>query len=40
MIDLNQISLALRGATERSLIIMDEFGKGQTYDMALLTGRH
>ncbi|WVQ82858.1 hypothetical protein IAT38_004993 [Cryptococcus sp. DSM 104549] len=28
MIDLGQISQALRGATERSLIIIDEFGKG------------
>lgn len=30
MIDLTQVSLALRGVTERSLIIMDEFGKGTT----------
>ncbi|KII86749.1 hypothetical protein PLICRDRAFT_164045 [Plicaturopsis crispa FD-325 SS-3] len=28
MIDLNQVSLALRNSTERSLIILDEFGKG------------
>ncbi|PCH40222.1 nucleoside triphosphate hydrolase protein [Wolfiporia cocos MD-104 SS10] len=28
MIDLNQVSLALRNATERSLILLDEFGKG------------
>ncbi|KAI0731903.1 DNA mismatch repair protein MutS [Fomitopsis betulina] len=28
MIDLNQVSLALRHATERSLILLDEFGKG------------
>jgi DNA mismatch repair protein MSH5 len=28
MIDLAQVSLALRGATSRSLIILDEFGKG------------
>lgn len=28
MIDLNQVSLALRNCTERSLIILDEFGKG------------
>ncbi|XP_065905616.1 mutS protein homolog 5-like [Dysidea avara] len=28
MIDLNQISLALRESTERSLVILDEFGKG------------
>ena len=30
MIDLSQVSLALRGATDRSLIILDEFGKGAT----------
>lgn len=28
MIDLAQVSLALRGATSRSLVILDEFGKG------------
>ncbi|KIJ64516.1 hypothetical protein HYDPIDRAFT_40260 [Hydnomerulius pinastri MD-312] len=28
MIDLNQVSLALRNATSRSLILLDEFGKG------------
>lgn len=28
MIDLNQVSLALRNATSRSLILVDEFGKG------------
>ncbi|ORX35171.1 muts domain V-domain-containing protein [Kockovaella imperatae] len=28
MIDLEQVSHALRGSTERSLIILDEFGKG------------
>jgi len=28
MIDLNQVSFALRNATERSLILLDEFGKG------------
>ena len=28
MIDLSQVSMALRGATSRSLIILDEFGKG------------
>ncbi|KAF9644907.1 hypothetical protein BDM02DRAFT_3157041 [Thelephora ganbajun] len=28
MIDLNQVSFALRNCTERSLIILDEFGKG------------
>lgn len=28
MIDLSQVSQALRGATQRSLIILDEFGKG------------
>ena len=30
MIDLSQVSLALRGATPRSLLILDEFGKGLT----------
>ncbi|ORY26954.1 putative meiotic recombination-related protein, partial [Naematelia encephala] len=30
MIDLSQVSHALRGATDRSLIILDEFGKGTT----------
>jgi hypothetical protein len=30
MIDLNQVSLALRNATPRSLILLDEFGKGTT----------
>lgn len=29
MIDLSQVSHALRGATERSLLILDEFGKGE-----------
>jgi DNA mismatch repair protein MSH5 len=28
MIDLNQVSLALRNSTARSLLILDEFGKG------------
>jgi hypothetical protein len=28
MIDLSQVSQALRGATQRSLLILDEFGKG------------
>jgi DNA mismatch repair protein MSH5 len=28
MIDLSQVSLALRNATARSLIVLDEFGKG------------
>lgn len=28
MIDLNQVSLALRNATSRSLVLLDEFGKG------------
>ena len=28
MIDLNQVSLALRNCTARSLILLDEFGKG------------
>ncbi|WWC97660.1 hypothetical protein V866_004544 [Kwoniella sp. B9012] len=40
MIDLAQVSQALRGATEKSLIILDEFGKGTiTWDGAgLLAG--
>ena len=29
MIDLSQVSMMLRGATARSLLILDEFGKGQ-----------
>ena len=29
MIDLSQVAMALRGATERSLLILDEFGKGE-----------
>jgi hypothetical protein len=28
MIDLNQVSLALRNCTANSLILLDEFGKG------------
>lgn len=28
MIDLNQVSLALRNATSRSMVLLDEFGKG------------
>ncbi len=28
MIDLSQVSQALRGATSHSLLILDEFGKG------------
>ncbi|KAJ3616976.1 hypothetical protein Zmor_008898 [Zophobas morio] len=28
MIDLNQVGMALRNATEKSLVIIDEFGKG------------
>lgn len=28
MIDLAQVSLALRNCTDRSLIVLDEFGKG------------
>jgi DNA mismatch repair protein MSH5 len=28
MIDLNQVSFALRNSTARSLVILDEFGKG------------
>ncbi|OXC87107.1 DNA mismatch repair protein MSH5 [Cryptococcus neoformans] len=40
MIDLGQVSQALRGATRHSLIIMDEFGKGThpTDGAALLAG--
>lgn len=34
MIDLGQISQALRGATRHSLIIMDEFGKGMLGNLA------
>lgn len=37
MIDLSQVSQALRGATPRSLIILDEFGKGWLGQCALLT---
>jgi hypothetical protein len=29
MIDLSQVSMMLRGATARSLLILDEFGKGE-----------
>jgi hypothetical protein len=28
MIDLSQVSLALKNSTERSLVLIDEFGKG------------
>jgi DNA mismatch repair protein MSH5 len=28
MIDLNQVSLAMRNATAHSLVLLDEFGKG------------
>lgn len=35
MIDLSQVSLALRGATDRSLIVLDEFGKGEYHFRAL-----
>ena len=28
MIDLNQVAAALNGASERSLVVLDEFGKG------------
>lgn len=28
MIDLSQVSMMLRGATVKSLLILDEFGKG------------
>ncbi len=40
MIELSQVSLALRGATPRSLLILDEFGKGTNpHDgTSLLTG--
>jgi DNA mismatch repair protein MSH5 len=31
MIDLSQVSLALRGATDKSLVILDEFGKGMCH---------
>lgn len=34
MIDLGQVSQALRGATRHSLIIMDEFGKGMLRNLA------
>jgi DNA mismatch repair protein MSH5 len=39
MIDLNQVSNAVRNCTERSLVIMDEFGKGTATDdgLSLLT---
>ncbi|XP_014674149.1 PREDICTED: mutS protein homolog 5-like [Priapulus caudatus] len=39
MIDLNQMALCLRSATERSLVLIDEFGKGTTAvdGVALLT---
>lgn len=30
MIDLSQVSIALRNATARSLILLDEFGNGTT----------
>ncbi|KAE9400467.1 hypothetical protein BT96DRAFT_965335 [Gymnopus androsaceus JB14] len=42
MIDLNQVSLALRNCTSRSLILLDEFGKGTLatgwYGAGLLCG--
>lgn len=28
MIDLNQVSLSIRNCTNRSLVLLDEFGKG------------
>ncbi|KAI0366907.1 hypothetical protein BV20DRAFT_951195 [Pilatotrama ljubarskyi] len=37
MIDLNQVSLALRNATARSLMLLDEFGKG-THGAGLFCG--
>lgn len=33
MIDLSQVSQALRGATSRSLIVLDEFGKGKLFEV-------
>ncbi|TFK52577.1 hypothetical protein OE88DRAFT_1712112 [Heliocybe sulcata] len=43
MIDLNQVSLALRNSTQRSLVLLDEFGKGTVstgsyYGAGLLCG--
>jgi hypothetical protein len=31
MIDLSQVSMMLRGATARSLLVLDEFGKGEVH---------
>ncbi len=38
MIDLNQVSLALRNSTERSLILLDEFGKGTAAAGSYISG--
>ncbi|KAJ6585066.1 DNA mismatch repair protein MutS [Mycena capillaripes] len=38
MIDLNQVSLALRNSTARSLVLLDEFGKGTLYGAGLFCG--
>lgn len=40
MIDLSQVSLALRGSTQRSLIILDEFGKGVCWRYCGFDNRH
>lgn len=38
MIDVSQVSLALRRATSRSLLVIDEFGKGARACFALFEG--
>lgn len=35
MIDLSQVGLALKNATARSLVLMDEFGKGTLTEGAI-----
>ena len=40
MIDLAQVSLALRGVTSRSLLILDEFGKGTSINVEDRSLRH